>query len=152
MRNKLGPVEKFYIDNHPNTSSIDLAKMIGSTVKNIDAYRKPGLNREGNPKGEPEKGITSSPERANELIQQSQKAAEQQPAGSLPSIQGRPVPSMRIDALIARHGGTTSLTGPAAELADMFDGISPDDKGQLKGPAIAKYDPFNDPTKVHKIK
>lgn len=144
---KLGPVEKFYIDNHPNTSSIDLAKMLGSTISNIEKYRNPGLNREGKPKDTPEKGDVKSSERTSELIEQSQKAAQQAPPNSLPPVQGRPAPAMRIDALIARHGGTTSLTGPASELADDFDGISPGTTA-----VVPKFDPFSDKTKVHKIK
>jgi hypothetical protein len=149
MAKRINTLQKFFIDNNANLTSSDLAKATGLTTKQVENYKKrqDGLNRSGKQKSEPDTGVTTSPERADELTKQSQKAALGQADKLLP-VQGRPAPAMRIDALIARHGNTTSLTGPASELADLFDGIGPDNKGAV----LPKFDPFSDTSKVHKIK
>jgi hypothetical protein len=147
-KKKMGTLEQFYIDNNLHLTDVELARTTGCSVRQIKARRnKGGLNREGNPKGEPENLMQqANPERQNKLQKEAVVAAQQQ---TLPAVTNqRPQPAMRIDALIARRNGTTSLTGPASELADMFDGIGPDNTK----PMYEKHDPFADPERVHKIK
>jgi hypothetical protein len=154
MPRQLNTLQKFFIDSNLGLSDAELAKTTGATLRQVKSRRAKiqGKNREGGLKGEPEEKVLNQPmpERQAELENQAQKAAaaaESQDNTKLDAIAGRPVPSMRIDALIARKSGTTSLTGPAAELADIFDGIAPGSK-----PAIEKYDPFSDESRVHRIK
>jgi hypothetical protein len=144
---KINTLQKFFIDNNKNMTNLDLARATGLTTRQVSAYRRKqeGLNRSGKPKDEADNGVTSSPERAEKLIEKSQEAAKQQ---KLEPVPDRPVPSMRIDALLAKRAGVVALTGPASELADLFDGIGPDSKGA----AIPRYDPFGDESRVHKIK
>jgi hypothetical protein len=150
---KLGPIELFYIDHNLNLADDVLAKAVGCTPRQVKFRRSKilGKNREGGVKGEPETQVfnQAKPEREAELVNQAQKnLAAQETATPAPPVNTRPAPGMRIDALLAKKGGTVSLTQAAAEMADMFDGIAPDSKG----PVLPTYDPFSDETRVHKIK
>jgi hypothetical protein len=153
MGKRISTLQEFYIDNNLGMSDVELVKTTGCSLQQVQARRLKiqGRNREGNLKGTPEQPLKPiNAERQAELENQAQKAAvAAETKGSLEPItnQQRPAPAMRIDALIAKRGGTTSLTGPASELADMFDGIAPGST-----PVVQKYDPFNDSTKVHRIK
>lgn len=151
MPKRLNTLQMFFIDNNLGLSDTELAKTTGATLRQVKTRRTKiqGKNREGGLKGEPEKRLLNQPmlERQAELENEAQKAAESQGNTKLDDIDNRPAPAMRIDALIARKGGTTSLTGPASELADMFDGIAPG-----SNPVIKRHDPFADESKVHRIK
>jgi hypothetical protein len=154
MAKKLNILQTYFIDNNLGLTDAELVKNTGASLRQVKARRATvqGKNREGGLKGEPEKRVINQPmpERQAELENQAQKAAATEANQSntkLDAIAGRPAPAMRIDALIARKGGTTSLTGPAAELADMFDGIAPGSK-----PVVQQFDPFADESKVHRIK
>lgn len=147
---KPNTLQKFFIDNNLQMTDQDLARATGLSIKQIHARRRKqeGLNRSGKAKSDDkDDGVASSTERVAQLEHQSQLAAKEQEGKLLP-VENRPAPSMRIDALIARQSGTTALTGPASQLADLFDGIGPDSKG----PVVPKYDPFADNNRVHKIK
>jgi hypothetical protein len=154
MAKKLNILQTYFIDNNLGLTDAELVKNTGASLRQVKARRATvqGKNREGGLKGEPEERVINQPmpERQAELENQAQKAAATEANQSntkLDAIAGRPAPAMRIDALIARKGGTTSLTGPAAELADMFDGIAPGSK-----PVVQQFDPFADESKVHRIK
>src|SRR4051794_19044678 len=130
MSRKLNSLQLFFIDNNLSMDDNQLAKSTGATIRQVKARRSKiaGKNREGNVKGTPEHALEQDRKnREAELINESQKAAaiNKVTPPKMEPVQGRPAPAMRIDALIQRksingdNSGTTSMTGPASELADL---------------------------------
>jgi hypothetical protein len=139
MGRKLNDVDKFYIEGHMATLSVnDLAKTLGCTTKTIQNH----INKLKGRSREVSSLPTNAPSADTPAMQVTEPVREK--AVRIDHQETPPTNSsgIRLDALLAKRAGSTSMTQAASEVGDDI----------AAGRIGNTRNPFDDPERVHRIK